>query len=522
MFKKTYLFTKILIIAFFLLSACPSSVISQACYNYSIDTLLMNITYNSTTKIIHELTGDIPCVVGGNTVTILTRAYNYPGNDVAAQYIYEKFVSYGLTASYWQFSSTGKNVVAKKLGTKYPNQQFIVCSHFDSYPWSARSIGADDNATGTCVVLEAARLLSALSFDYTLVFLANDEEERGLYGSDAYADTAFAHGDSIVAVINYDMIAYDANSDNQTKILTNNASVFYANTDKSVMLIYTPSLIPTVTISSSASSDHYSFWQKGFKAIWPFEFDSNPYVNSMQDTISRFNYKYFLSMTRAAVAMFATLGKDYLMDFEHTPLISTNDTAGRVATVVIKPHKPLATGSNSPKLFYKVNEGLYTSVSSFYNNLDTFKFIIPGQQGGATVSYYFAAQDNLAEMVGTFPLGGRGVNPPGTIPPKTLFTYSIIVGMTENRTPVKFELNQNYPNPFNPTTIINYQIPVQDFVRLSVFDILGREVAVLINEKQPAGNYNVEFDGKNLASGLYIYKIRSGEYTDTKKMLLIK
>ena len=89
-------------------------------------------------------------------------------------------------------------------------------------------------------------------------------------------------------------------------------------------------------------------------------------------------------------------------------------------------------------------------------------------------------------------------------------------------TPLKYELSQNYPNPFNPTTNIKYQIAVSGFVTLKVYDILGKEVAKLVSENQKAGNHEVTFDASGIPSGVYLYKITSGNYTETKKMILLK
>lgn len=88
--------------------------------------------------------------------------------------------------------------------------------------------------------------------------------------------------------------------------------------------------------------------------------------------------------------------------------------------------------------------------------------------------------------------------------------------------PQTFELAQNFPNPFNPTTVINYTLATNSTVRLKVFDILGREVATLTNERKPAGNYTVRFNGANLASGVYFYRLETEAFTATKKMMLIK
>lgn len=88
--------------------------------------------------------------------------------------------------------------------------------------------------------------------------------------------------------------------------------------------------------------------------------------------------------------------------------------------------------------------------------------------------------------------------------------------------PNEYSLEQNYPNPFNPGTRISYSIKEEGLVTLKVYDVLGKEVATLVNENRPAGNYEAEFNASQLPSGMYIYKIQSGSFTDVKKMLLTK
>lgn len=100
---------------------------------------------------------------------------------------------------------------------------------------------------------------------------------------------------------------------------------------------------------------------------------------------------------------------------------------------------------------------------------------------------------------------------------------SPLTGVTNlNTIPNKYTLEQNYPNPFNPSTQINYSIAKQGFVKISLFDVLGREVKTLVNEVKTPGYYAVEFDGTNLSSGMYFYRMESGSFVDTKKMTLIK
>ena len=83
-------------------------------------------------------------------------------------------------------------------------------------------------------------------------------------------------------------------------------------------------------------------------------------------------------------------------------------------------------------------------------------------------------------------------------------------------------MNQNYPNPFNPVTRISYSIPENAFTTLKVYDILGNEIRTLVNRELQAGSYEVEFDGSDLPSGVYIYKLISGKFVKTLKMNLLK
>ena len=101
---------------------------------------------------------------------------------------------------------------------------------------------------------------------------------------------------------------------------------------------------------------------------------------------------------------------------------------------------------------------------------------------------------------------------------------------SEENIPKEFSLAQNYPNPFNPSTKINYTIPSviaseekqSQMVSLKVYGVLGNEVANLVNEEQREGNYEVDFNAVGLSSGIYFYKLQSGNFVQTKKMLLLK
>ena len=88
--------------------------------------------------------------------------------------------------------------------------------------------------------------------------------------------------------------------------------------------------------------------------------------------------------------------------------------------------------------------------------------------------------------------------------------------------PGEFALEQNYPNPFNPVTVIEYALPVQSKVKLIIYDLRGQEVVHLIDSAMPAGNHQVSFDASSLASGVYLYRLRAGDFTQMRKMVLLK
>jgi hypothetical protein len=103
------------------------------------------------------------------------------------------------------------------------------------------------------------------------------------------------------------------------------------------------------------------------------------------------------------------------------------------------------------------------------------------------------------------------------------FAWTDWTSVEENNQPIKsFELFQNYPNPFNPSTKIKYEIPERSFITIKVYNILGKEIAILVNEEILSGSHEVEFDGKGLASGIYYYRITTDNFSQTKKMILLK
>jgi hypothetical protein len=125
----------------------------------------------------------------------------------------------------------------------------------------------------------------------------------------------------------------------------------------------------------------------------------------------------------------------------------------------------------------------------------------------------FPSKGGLRNDIGAY--GGKG---------SSLLAGTGVIGVKNinSNTPEGFNLFQNYPNPFNPSTNIKYQIANSGFVSLKIYNILGKEVATLVNEKQSTGNYEITFDGSGLASGIYFYKLVTENFTDNKMMILVK
>jgi hypothetical protein len=119
------------------------------------------------------------------------------------------------------------------------------------------------------------------------------------------------------------------------------------------------------------------------------------------------------------------------------------------------------------------------------------------------------------------------------LPKVTDYSINVSTDVADINYPVDFSLEQNYPNPFNPTTKIGFTIPLQQnpllggdyrggIVTLKVYGVLGKEVATLVNKELPAGTYEVEFDGSELTSGVYFYKLQAAEFIEIKKMTFLK
>jgi hypothetical protein len=478
----------------------PQSQVIQSIIN---DTNIDSLLY-----FVEELSGEVSTIIGGSPYTIVSRNKYQPGNDKAADYLKQKLESYGLIAYDQVFSGTGRNVYGVQLGSLYPNKKYIICAHYDDMPSGTTAPGADDNASGTAAVIEAARILSQYSSEYTLIYALWDEEEQGLVGSDYYAEQAAIAGDSIMGVINMDMIAWDNDNDSVGEIHIRN----YGNSNslKDVMVqvnsLYLVGIVPSIINPGTTASDQASFWYNGYGALLLIEEyyggDFNSYYHSTNDLIVHFNQPYFLKMSQLSIGTVATLAEIT----EIVPVEMLTFTASVNSSEV---RLLWSTASELNNRGFEIERSVNDQ-----NNFATIGFV-EGKGNSAEINYYSFIDEPQLSGVNQIYYRLKQVDFDGT------FSYSKVVNVTYD-VPAEFVLSQNYPNPFNPSTTINYFVPKESFVSIKVYDFLGREVSTLVSETKSTGSYELSFNASSLPSGTYFYVMTADNYSTTKKMVLMK
>jgi len=494
----------------FLLLAFSTILISTISKSQSpiIQSVINETNLDSLIFFVEELSGEAQTIIGGSPYTIQARSKYQPvANDKAADYIKQKLNSYGLATFDQQgWSSTGRNVYGVQTGTHFPNQKYIICAHYDDRPTGPIAPGADDNASGTAAVLEAARILTQYQAKYTILYALWDEEEDGLDGSEYFANQAYIAGDSILGVINLDMIAWDSNSDYIADLHTRpiGTSIFLKDKMVEINNLYNLGLALDVKNPGGGGSDHVSFWNYNYGAILLIEdgSDFNAYYHTINDKVQYFNQPYFLMMSKTAIGTFATLAEltdNVPVELASFSAIALNDGVKLEWT----------TASELNNNGFEIERSL--------NNQAEFVTIGFVEGNGTTTkinNYSYTDRLELAETRSIF-YRLKQIDYDGT------FSYSNVVSIDVNIAN-GFVLNQNYPNPFNPSTTISYSVATDAFVSLKVYDFLGKEVNTLINETKLAGIYEVTFDASNLPSGTYFYTLRTGDFVSTKKMMIVK
>jgi len=470
-----------------------------------IQTIIDQTNLDSLITFVEELSGEVSTIIGGTPYTILSRNKNQPGNDKAADYIQQKLEYYGLDVYNQSFGSVGRNVYGIQPGTDYPNQKFIICAHYDDMPTGTIAPGADDNASGTAAVLEAARVLTQYLSEYTIIYALWDEEEYGLIGAEYYAALAQAAGDSIIGVVNLDMVAWDSGTDNIAEVHTRN--VANSNTLKDKMLeintLYNVGLTLQTVNPGTGSSDQAAFWNEGYGAILLIEDfqDFNAYYHTTNDLVAHYNQPYYLKMCQTALGTVSTLAN--VTGIVPVELVSFSGSSMQDGITL-----NWTTASELNNLGFEVERSIEE------NGFNTIGFVNGVGTSAETHYYSFSDRSHFANK-SRIKYRLKQVDFDGS------FEYSNVIEV-EVYTPLAFQLDQNYPNPFNPSTKIEYTIPTDGYTELKVYDIMGNSITTLVSEAKPAGSYDIVFDASDIPSGVYFYTLTSGELIISKKMMLVK
>jgi hypothetical protein len=350
-----------------------------------------------------------------------TRFCRSDSARAAAEWVRSELAAAGLDSVSFHAWDPGysPNVVAVLPGWYEPETAVVIGGHYDSIaPSSATAPGADDNASGTALMLEAARVLSGYRFERTLVFLGFGGEELGLLGSEAWAAAAAARGDRITAMINADMVGYLAPGDApDLDVVTDQASAWLRDLAMAAGGMYVPD-VPVIegAMPGGASSDHASFWAHGYPAIQLWEDDSSsPYIHTASDVIGPSYCSPALAhgFARLAVAMAAELAGPLPLAIAHAPLPDAPAPAPcRVAARIVAQG---ALDPGSPELHWSAGAGWNAAPLLSAGAPDEYEAWIPAPAAGTRVEYWLSAADDA----------GASITEPRTAPART---HSFYVG----------------------------------------------------------------------------------------------
>lgn len=305
------------------LTAARAPAVPSITFDPRIQAMIDSVTQTAVFDSDGNLSGENEVTIGTEPYTIVTR-HTGSGTPIqmATQYVYELLEQLGLDVSYDSWTSggyTGRNVVGERLGADNPDEIVLVTGHLDDMPSGGVAPGADDNASGSVGVLLAAQAMSSEWFRRTVRFVLFTGEEQGLLGSQAYAAELQAAGENVVAVVNMDMIAWDAVDGPTLRIHTRTtgnpgypADSIIATTFTDVVSVYglSGSLSPILDPDGITASDHASFWSRGYPAVLAIEDDVNDfnaYYHTVNDKRQYLNLPYMTAFIKASVGTAAHL-----------------------------------------------------------------------------------------------------------------------------------------------------------------------------------------------------------------------
>jgi len=307
--------------------AAPVASAPTITYHPVVANIISQITTPTLAYELAGLTGERPVVVGGEPYTITTRnSEMHPEIEMATEYVYEQFQSYGLDVTFQDYShyccGTLRNVIAEKPGAVEPDEIYLIVAHLDDMPRTlfAPAPGADDNGSGSVAVLTAARLLAPHRFVHTIRFVLFTGEEQGLLGSEVYAGELVSRGEDVRGVVNLDMIAYESDGVPIFDLYASpdvSGSVAAARVFYDVTTVYDLPVEPNLFVVSGGfpmeNSDHWSFLEHGLPAFMACEDvdDFTIYMHTPNDRLSTLDLDHYAGMTRAAVATIAHLAEPF-------------------------------------------------------------------------------------------------------------------------------------------------------------------------------------------------------------------
>ena len=244
---------------------------------------------------------------------ITSRHRDSDGNDLSAEFIEMKLKQFGYTVENQLISTTCRNVIAVHQGSE-TNKFFVLGAHYDSTsPVKSEAPGADDNASGVCVVLEAARVLKNSSPKYSIVYAFWDEEELSADGSKYFGNNAKSKGEEINLVLNVDMVAYDSDNDGTIglyKPVMNGLDTYINKIEQ--MKDFNNLGLNLKVVNRAAYSDDYILSEQGHKTLGFVEvhFDStftdfNKYWHTTGDTVDKFNVTFFENNAKLIISSLA-------------------------------------------------------------------------------------------------------------------------------------------------------------------------------------------------------------------------
>ena len=337
-----------------------------------------------------------------------TRRHLEAGEVAAQNWLVAELQSRGLTTSVYTYDAGAGVVIGEKLGITDPSKIVVIGGHYDSVNWQGSAgspaPGADDDASGTAGVLEIARILGSQDFDYTIRFCAFSGEELGLLGSEAYAAHLDQINANVIGMVQLDMTAYRAPGDTRSVgFITNDTDTNMNNFAMDVYAAYVPALPITIGPLSGGTSDHRSFFNHGFPAIFPFEDlgSYSPYIHTANDITGTSANDFVLAemITAGALATVAELARPLSMTMTHAPLGDTQNEVGPYLAIadVVPQSSSTVTGV---ELFWHLEGTTWNTVAmSPTGSQNQWSGAIPGQVSPARVEYYLVATDSNSRQV---------------------------------------------------------------------------------------------------------------------------